>query len=169
MAAGYAAVAPRVIDWILARVDDDGVIEIGLRDIAAGADVGVSTVESLMARWKAIGFVRVLRRGGAFCVTRWRFDGALSDAAAACTSVHPNHGGYTRPGAAARGAADGGGPPLPALAPVQTRCPFCEMPPGHALCRHGWDGMTTRAARRDMMLAVPRSGALPKTRRVSAP
>lgn len=31
---------------------------------------------------------------------------------------------------------------------VRTRCPFCNMPPAHADCRHGWDGLTTAAARR---------------------
>lgn len=37
---------------------------------------------------------------------------------------------------------------------VRTRCPMCEMPPGHPDCRHGWDGASTRAMRRDARLAV---------------
>lgn len=151
--AEFRAAAPRVIDWILARVDGDGVIEIGTRAIADGVGVGVSTVETLLARWKAIGAVRVLRRGGPFAVTRWRFDVSRRDAAAECTAVHPSKTGSTRNGGAARGFADGAEPPLREPAAVRTRCPFCEMPPGHADCRHGWDGATTHVQRRAMAMS----------------
>lgn len=34
------------------------------------------------------------------------------------------------------------------------RCPMCNLPPNHAECRHGWDGSTTRAMRRDIAAAV---------------
>lgn len=32
---------------------------------------------------------------------------------------------------------------------ITARCPMCEARPGDPLCRHGWDGETTRAMRRD--------------------
>lgn len=36
-----------------------------------------------------------------------------------------------------------------ALVHVNTvRCPFCNLPPEHAECRHGWNGLTTRVQRR---------------------
>ena len=40
---------------------------------------------------------------------------------------------------------------------IRDRCPFCEMPPGDAGCRHGWDGRTTRGQRRDMAIAAGRT------------
>lgn len=43
---------------------------------------------------------------------------------------------------------------LDELRVVRDRCPCCEMPPGHALCAHGWDGRTTKAQRRDMALSA---------------
>ena len=143
-----AAAAPLLFDWIAARLDDDGTIEMGTHAMAAGVGVGVSTVEHLLARWKAIGAVRVLRRGGPFAVSRWRFDVGLRDLAAGCTAVHPNKRGAMRTAGASRGQALGAEPPLRAPAAPRTRCPFCEMPPGHALCRHGWNGTTTRGQRR---------------------
>ncbi|MFN7028411.1 MAG: hypothetical protein ACK4PC_03500 [Sphingopyxis sp.] len=42
------------------------------------------------------------------------------------------------------------GPPVrEELRVVRDRCPFCNLPPQHGACRHGWDGQTTRAQRRD--------------------
>jgi hypothetical protein len=146
--ARHAAVAPILFDWIAARLDGDGTIEMGTRAMADGVGIGVSTAETLLARWKAIGAVRVLRRGGPRAVTYWWFEVAMRDAAAGCAAVHPSKTGSTRTGGASRGLADGAEPPLRAPAPSAVRCPFCEMPPGHALCRHGWDGMTTRGQRR---------------------
>ncbi len=43
---------------------------------------------------------------------------------------------------------------LDELRVVRDRCPRCEMPPGHALCAHGWDGRTTSAQRRDMAFSA---------------
>lgn len=41
------------------------------------------------------------------------------------------------------------GPPVREEAKVcRTRCPFCNMPPDHAECRHGWNGLTTWVQRR---------------------
>lgn len=47
------------------------------------------------------------------------------------------------------------GPPVrDDLKVVRTRCPMCEMPPGHAQCAHGWDGHMTRRQRRAAAEAV---------------
>lgn len=41
------------------------------------------------------------------------------------------------------------GPPVREEAKVwRTRCPFCNLPPDHAECRHGWNGLTTHSQRR---------------------
>jgi hypothetical protein len=46
-------------------------------------------------------------------------------------------------------------PPVPEELRVErTRCPMCELPPGHTLCAHGWDGQTTKVQRRDMAFLV---------------
>lgn len=148
VAARHVAVAPMLFDWITARIEKDGTIEMGTRTMADGVGIGVSTVETLLARWKAIGAVRVLRRGGPWAVTRWRFDIAQRDLAAACTAVHPSKTGSIRNEGASRGQANGAEPAMRAPGAIRTRCPFCEMPPGHALCSHGWDGATTRSQRR---------------------
>lgn len=40
-------------------------------------------------------------------------------------------------------------PPVPEELRVERdRCPRCELPPHHAECRHGWNGLTTRQQRR---------------------
>lgn len=38
-------------------------------------------------------------------------------------------------------------PVQPLIARRLPRCPFCELPADHHLCRHGWNGMTTRGQR----------------------
>lgn len=45
-------------------------------------------------------------------------------------------------------------PDQPIVARRLPRCPYCELPAGHHLCRHGWNGMTTRAARRAIAFAA---------------
>lgn len=41
-------------------------------------------------------------------------------------------------------------PILEELRVARDRCPMCEMPPHHAECRHGWNGLTTLRQRRDI-------------------
>lgn len=37
-------------------------------------------------------------------------------------------------------------------APVNLRCPLCNLPPDHAECAHGWNGQTTRRERRSILI-----------------
>lgn len=45
-------------------------------------------------------------------------------------------------------------PNQPVIAKRLPRCPFCELPAGHHLCGHGWNGITTRAQRRMIATAA---------------
>jgi hypothetical protein len=141
--------APKLYDFLTGRADDDGNVEMGTRDIADAVGMGVSTVEHLFARWRALDIVRSVRRGGPFHRSIWWIDATMRDAAVSCSAVHPSHIGRHATRGAARGNVGGVEPPLQAPAPIRTRCPKCNLPPHHADCRHGWDGAMTRTMRRD--------------------
>ena len=59
-------------------------------------------------------------------------------------------------------------PEQPLIARRLPRCPFCEMPARHRLCRHGWNGITTRAQRTQIAMAAGHFGRPPKDRGVTA-
>lgn len=147
-------VAPKLFDFMVGRLDDDEQLEMGIRDIANGIDVGVSTVEHLFARWKALGLLRPVRRGGPFGASIWSIDRSRRAEAIECSAVHPSHIGRHQTRGAARGNTGSVEPPLRATAPIQTRCPKCNLPPHHAECRHGWDGRMTGVMRRDAEAAA---------------
>ncbi|WP_411340335.1 hypothetical protein V6U71_21595 [Sphingopyxis sp. J-6] len=147
-------VAPRLFDWLIAASDADGRLEMSTRTMAQALSIGSSTVEHLMARWKPLGAVRVVRRGGPYGPSIWMIDAALRDEAAACAAVHPSHIGRHRSGGGPAVYVSTIDPPMRETAPVSTRCPRCELPPGHALCAHGWDGVMTRMQRRDAQAAA---------------
>lgn len=164
MTAGTGSAKPRaaalLFDWIAARLGDDGTVVMHIRAMADGAGLGVSTVEALMSRWKAAAIVRVLRRGGSAGPTRWAFDLSRRAEASACGAVHAGRVARRRAmgiGSRRGVVRDGAGVAekrLARLGPVADRCPFCELPPGHADCRHGWNGLTTRAQRRAIAAAA---------------
>lgn len=149
---GHAAA---LFDWIAARVDDAGTIDAVTRDMAAGAGVPVSAADSLLAQWKAAGFATLLRHGSGWHKSRWWFDVARRDEAVEALVMHPTKAVEATRGPVfdvrsrgMRNETSAPARPDQPLSPRQLpRCPYDELPAGHRLCRHGWNGLTTMAQR----------------------
>lgn len=150
-----------LFDWLVRQRDGDGLVMIRTTAMAHATGLGQSTVEVLLTRWANAGAVPVVRRGGNTGPSVRRPMIEMRDVAVGMPAVHPGRQMNSAP--ALRGAPlVPNGPPVPKLAAVRTRCPWCELPPGHAECRHGWDGTSRAIERRSMMAAVglvPRAAA----------
>ncbi len=147
------AAAAVLFDWLLRQRGPDGLVAIRTTAMAHATGLGQSTVEVLLTRWANAGVVPVVKRGGNTGPSVRRPLAAQRDAAVGIPAVHPNKQVAAPTGL--RGAPlVPNGPPVPALAPVRTRCPHCNLPPLHAECRHGWNGQTRAVERRDIFNAV---------------
>ncbi len=145
-----------LFDWLMRQRDGDGLVMIRTTAMAHATGLGQSTVEVLLTRWANAGAVPVVRRGGNTGPSVRRPLPAMRDVAVGMPAVHPGRQINSAP--ALRGAPlVPNGPPVPMLAAVRTRCPFCELPPHHSDCRHGCDGLTRAVERRAIANSMGRA------------
>ena len=141
----------RVLDYLTEAAQRGGVVPPNAA-IAKALGMGPGVVHSALNNLAATGRIKVHRWGSTRKGHRqFEIDGRMTalsprsgTAAAAPPRVVPNivAGGEPKR------------PVQPVLPRRLPRCPYCEMPAGHHLCRHGWNGITTRAGRRIIAIAA---------------
>lgn len=122
------------------------------KEIAAQLGLGRGAVQSSLNNLASIGRIIIHRTGCSHDGTRQvEIDGMLS-AASPRSGVASTSRSRAVPAVIA--GMDPPRPNQPVVARRLPRCPMCELPAGHHLCGHGWNGLTTRAQRRMIATAA---------------
>lgn len=135
----------RVLALLTEAARTGGVVPTN-KDIAAQLGLGRGAVQSSLNNLAAIGRIKIHRTGESHDGTRQvEIDGKFSAASPRTSTPAPRR---ERAVPVVVAGMDPPRPDQPIVAHRLARCPRCEMPAGHHLCSHGWNGQTTRGQRR---------------------
>lgn len=131
------------------------------KEIAAMLGLGRGAVQSSLNNLASIGRIKIHRTGGSHDGTRQVEIDGMRSAASPRSPAPVARGERAVPNVIA--GMDPPRPNQPIVARRLPRCPMCELPAGHHLCRHGWNGQTTRGQRRMIATAAGLYGRPPAT------